>query len=155
MKEVKEILSGNFRQRSKPKPLLPKEEVESLWIVMLGLFGQKWVSNYGMDPDPDNIWASCLKGIAPDQIRYGLNKVSESGLEWPPSAPQFRAMCKPPSKPPEHIPWSPDRALSGSTHEERKASAKKWLGKAMELLNESTEKQTMLEAEAKRLKGDE
>lgn len=39
------------------------------------------------------MWAACLKGITQDQIKHGLNQCAVRGLEWPPSAPEFRALC--------------------------------------------------------------
>ena len=43
--------------------------------------------------DPDRVWAACLKGISREQINFGLNQCALLGLEWPPSAPEFRALC--------------------------------------------------------------
>lgn len=34
-----------------------------------------------------------MKGITREQIKHGLNKVAEKGLEWPPNAAVFRKMC--------------------------------------------------------------
>ena len=56
------------------------------------IFGHKWTSSYG-DMD-DGTWQTGLAGLDIHQIKHGLNVVKESGNEWPPSLPEFRAMCK-------------------------------------------------------------
>ena len=43
--------------------------------------------------DTDKVWAACLRGILPEQIKHGLNELAKSGDPWPPSAPEFRALC--------------------------------------------------------------
>lgn len=67
--------------------------IELIWGLMSSMYGHKWVSSYGDQVDPDKVWAACLKGISREQINYGLNQCAIRGLEWPPSAPEFRAMC--------------------------------------------------------------
>jgi len=80
------------RETGQPAPL-PLEVMEWLWQMMGSMFGHKWVSSFGRDVDPDRVWASCLKGISKDQIKFGLNQCALAGREWPPSAPEFRLMC--------------------------------------------------------------
>ena len=80
------------RETGQPAPL-PLEVMEWLWQMMGSMFGHKWVSSFGRDVDPDRVWASCLKGISKDQIKFGLNQCALTGREWPPSAPEFRLMC--------------------------------------------------------------
>lgn len=38
-------------------------------------------------------WASALAGITGQQLAVGLMAVIASGEKWPPSAPEFRALC--------------------------------------------------------------
>ena len=60
---------------------------------MASLYGHKWTSSYGAEPDPDNVWSACLRDITPEQIKGALSKLATKGQEWPPSAPEFRKMC--------------------------------------------------------------
>lgn len=80
-------------QTSQQHALPEAKAVEFIWQTMTSMFGHKWVSSYGAEVDPDKVWAACLKGISPEQIKSGLNQCASRGLEWPPSAPQFRALC--------------------------------------------------------------
>ena len=72
---------------------LPKEQIENLWSLMANMFGHKWVSSYGREPDPDRIWSATLYDLSEPQIRAGLRALADSGAEWPPSAPEFRQLC--------------------------------------------------------------
>ncbi len=40
-------------------------------------------------------WERLLKGITPDQIKNGLNRLSERQEAWPPNAVEFRNLCLP------------------------------------------------------------
>jgi hypothetical protein len=39
------------------------------------------------------MWQKGLKGLDGKLIAHGLEKCLESGEDWPPSLPKFRAMC--------------------------------------------------------------
>lgn len=71
----------------------PRELIQWLWQMMSSMYGHKWVSSYGAEVDPDKVWASCLKGVLPEQIKHGLNRCATECHEWPPSAPEFRSLC--------------------------------------------------------------
>jgi len=62
---------------------------------MAHMFGNTWVRQYGVDPagSAADTWSSALAGLLPEQIAVGLQATLALGLEWPPSAPRFRAMC--------------------------------------------------------------
>jgi len=60
---------------------------------MISMFGHRWTASFGEKTDPDGVWIKVLAGVTPRQIADGLNAVLESGEKWPPSAPEFRAMC--------------------------------------------------------------
>ena len=56
-------------------------------------FGYHWTNSYG---ESDNgAWLTGLHDLDPKDILEGINSVRLSGREWPPSLPQFRALCKP------------------------------------------------------------
>lgn len=59
------------------------------------MFGHTWVSQYGSDPagSAGDTWSAALAGLTPAQIAAGLSATVETGAEWPPSAPRFRALA--------------------------------------------------------------
>lgn len=61
--------------------------------MMSSMYGHKWVSSYGSEVDPDRVWLAALDSVTPEQIKNGLRRCATEGMEWPPSAPEFRAMC--------------------------------------------------------------
>lgn len=72
----------------------------NLWERMSHLYGHKWTSVYGESAySSDNLtdvamtWASGLRGVSGDQIAIGLRRCCDSGEAWPPTLPEFRAMC--------------------------------------------------------------
>lgn len=78
---------------------------------MTQTYGHKWTSSFGDAPKADHAWAKILGGLNGKQIAAGLHRMIEIGqtdpevAKWPPSAPDFRAMCM-------HVPGLPpvDRA---------------------------------------------
>lgn len=66
-----------------------------LWQRMAEIYGHRWTSAYGDDAGASagQTWARGLSGLAPAQIASGLDSVLASADEWPPTLPQFRAMC--------------------------------------------------------------
>jgi hypothetical protein len=63
---------------------------------MAEIYGHKWVSAYGDSSDADGAagtWAKGLAGITPQQVAEGLKACVVSSDPWPPTLPEFRAMC--------------------------------------------------------------
>ena len=97
--------------------------LDKLWLKMTEMYGTRWTASVGDCPDQDHAWSTVLGGLNGREIANGLNVLVERGLEWPPSAPEFRRMCL-------HIPGLPSaveawaQALSGNyTHETVKVAA--------------------------------
>ena len=75
----------------------------NLWERMTHLYGHKFSAAFGeraANPDGSltdvaHTWAGGLRGITGAQLAAGLRTCIESGNEWPPSLPEFRAMCLP------------------------------------------------------------
>lgn len=65
----------------------------TLWLQMTRIYGHKWISAFG-DRD-DGTWLRGLRGLGPEELAHGLRKCCLSGHAWPPSLPQFRALCMP------------------------------------------------------------
>lgn len=63
---------------------------------MVAIYGHKWTSSYGLD-DADDTWLRGLGGITPSEIAAGLSACVLRADPWPPTLPEFRAMCRPPA----------------------------------------------------------
>jgi len=59
---------------------------------MAELFSTKWTSQ--QPSTPTDGWLLALEGLSPADVGTGILKLRDSGAEWPPSATEFRAMCK-------------------------------------------------------------
>ncbi len=57
------------------------------------MYGTKWTKHHG-ESDTGNVWYATLRDLTPEQLLIGLGKCANCGNEWPPSAPEFKAMCK-------------------------------------------------------------
>jgi hypothetical protein len=77
--------------RSSDRLDLREEHMPLLWMRMARIYGHRWISNHG-DAD-DGTWLEGLAGVTLDGIKRGLEACRDSGEEWPPSLPKFRAMC--------------------------------------------------------------
>lgn len=108
--------TSSAQNERKPVEPLRMELLEKLWETMVETYGHRWTSSFGESPRPDHAWAKHLTGINGRQIANGLAQLSELDNDgWPPSAPQFRAMClSVPGLPSEAEAW--DMALRGDFH---------------------------------------
>ena len=61
------------------------------WEVLSEAFGASFVNQYG--EQPNRFWRYALCGLSLDELRRGIEHVRDSGREYPPSAPVFRALC--------------------------------------------------------------
>ena len=64
-----------------------------VWRMMGELYGALWTSGYGSTPT--DAWRATLSGLTPSEVKAGLRATAETGERFPPSAPQFRARCRP------------------------------------------------------------
>lgn len=63
----------------------------NLWLRMGKQFGARWTSQYG-DCD-DGTWAAALRGVDTPTLGNALGRVALGGSEFPPSLPEFLAIC--------------------------------------------------------------
>lgn len=72
-----------------------RDPIEELWVHLLAMYGHRFESAHGRTPAgiAGDTWRAALADIDPIGIGRGLDACLRSGEEWPPSAPQFRAMC--------------------------------------------------------------
>lgn len=69
--------------------------MRTLWIRMAEIYGHRWTSAYGDDPNHGAAltWAKGLQHMTPAQLAHGLSSALSSVDGWPPTLPEFRAMC--------------------------------------------------------------
>lgn len=62
---------------------------------MAAIYGHRWVSSFGADPAGvgGDTWAAGLAGLTGPQLADGLRAAVASSDPWPPTLPEFRAMC--------------------------------------------------------------
>lgn len=68
---------------------------------MTAIYGARWASSMGISPIGQDgsltmagdTWAQGLAGIKADMIAAGLRACLASGEGWPPTLPEFRALC--------------------------------------------------------------
>ena len=62
---------------------------------MTAIYGHRWVSSFGDDPTGmgGDTWAVGLSGLSGQQLAEGLRSCVASSDPWPPTLPEFRAMC--------------------------------------------------------------
>lgn len=62
-----------------------------LWLQFIDMFGSRWVGQYG---DCDNgTWANALSCVSDQAMSDAFGRVALSGTEFPPSLPEFLAIC--------------------------------------------------------------
>lgn len=57
------------------------------------MYGHRWVSSFG--EKDDGTWCRGLGDISVDELRHGLDACLKNENPWPPTLPEFRALCRP------------------------------------------------------------
>lgn len=96
MKQVGNFLPSNGLSKptesTETPSLLTAKHIASLWLKMARIYGHRWTSGFG-EAD-DGTWLTGLRGLAPDDIAAGYQRMIESSqYAWPPSLPEFRSLC--------------------------------------------------------------
>jgi len=65
----------------------------TLWVRMTELYGHKWTSVHG-ESDSSGTWGKVLAGMTREQLAAGMQACALSDDPWPPSGPEFRALCE-------------------------------------------------------------
>jgi hypothetical protein len=63
--------------------------------MMTRLYGHRWTSSFSDEIDPGNVWAATLRGLREQDIKAGFAQLVELEYTWPPSAIEFRKLCRP------------------------------------------------------------
>lgn len=111
--------------------------VAALWSRFSHLYGHRWESTYGPAlNDRDEMqpiaatWAKALAGFGPEDLARGLHGCLDREDGWPPTLPEFRALCREPQPTaPYHVPF-PHRARleSDELKARRRSAAQRALG---------------------------
>lgn len=78
---------------SSPAGLSARGLLLLVWTSMRDLYGRAWSSQYGETPSP--AWAAALRDLSAAEIRAGLRGAVDSCRTFPPTAPEFRGLCRP------------------------------------------------------------
>lgn len=90
---------------------------------MQRIYGAKWASQYGASDD--GTWDAGLSKFSEEDVFAGLQACIESREEWPPSLPQFRALCRPEKRENEAMyRFPPDRQLPHLLSEEARSNGR-------------------------------
>jgi hypothetical protein len=68
---------------------------------MSGIFGHAWTSAYGASDDNET-WLEGLADMSPNDIKRGIAACLNWQERFPPTLPQFRALCRPAPIEPAH-----------------------------------------------------
>lgn len=119
--------------------MLTDRHIAKLWERMAMIYGHRWTSSYG-DKD-DGTWLAGLADVAPEQIGAGLEKCRTNGQPWPPTLPEFRAMCLPDKAPAYHRPalteQAPPKEVRVAQVDKHMPGIRQMLGAECSTLNES------------------
>lgn len=64
-----------------------------LWMLMTEMYGHKWTSVHGVS-DESGTWSKVMAGLSGQQVAAGMQALARGDDPWPPSAPEFRALCE-------------------------------------------------------------
>ena len=69
--------------------------MDALWLAMASVYGHRWTSAHGADQaaGSGDTWARGLAGLSAAQLGAGMDACITSSDPWPPTLPEFRAMC--------------------------------------------------------------
>lgn len=100
---IKTALDPQSMKSEKPsdaekRQKLPQTLLDKLWLKMTEIYGRRWTGSFGVSVDQSHAWAATLGGLTGQQIAVGLAALTatedEQLRKWPPSAPEFRALCE-------------------------------------------------------------
>lgn len=106
-----------------------------LWVLMTEMYGHKWTSVHGTS-DASGTWSKVLAGMTGQQIAMGMQALAAGSDAWPPSAPEFRAMCESSA----HLLGMPDvdAAFSECTKASHAPTLHKWSHELVRLAGKAT-----------------
>jgi hypothetical protein len=117
-------------------PRIGDRHIQQLWIKLTQMYGHRWTSAYG-DHDVEGIWLRVLQDLNPRQLAAGLDALVRNGEAWPPTAPEFRALCESASLRAYGLP-EPDQAFNEVVHNAHRPTEAKWSHPAVYIAGRET-----------------
>lgn len=117
-------------------PRLGERHIQQLWIKLTQMYGHRWTSAYG-ETDAEGIWQRVLQDLTPQQLAAGLDALVRKGEAWPPTAPEFRALCEHASLRAYGLP-EPDQAFKEAVHNSHRPTEAKWSHSAVYIAGRET-----------------
>ncbi len=131
--EIQETMNqSDLRHRSAPtraensfdaKNLPSDHPMWELWERMGEMFGHQWASQQG--ECPNDTWLRGCADLSVEQLGQGIKALLDRGVDWPPSLPAFRALCRQNWESRIHQPFVPATALEDLSTKERKLAMRK------------------------------
>lgn len=78
-----------------------RKRAAAVWVALAELFGSKVTSQWGETPPPR--WCAVVAQLTDAQLSTGLQRIEDSGREWPPTAPEFKRECRYRQNRPPHL----------------------------------------------------
>jgi hypothetical protein len=74
---------------------LHEAALRRLWRRLTAVYGHKWSSQFGgIDEEGFTVWSAGLADLGVAAIRRGFGRCLRRPDPWPPSLPEFRALCR-------------------------------------------------------------
>jgi hypothetical protein len=128
-KPISELVQ-NYQPLSNSEPPQVPEAVCELWAILAEMYPIFTTQN---PATPTDGWVIALDGLSVADIGTGIMALRESGLRYPPSAPEFRGMCRPRRRTNEAMYYCPpSRQLTKQLSDEERQHGREWISKAME-----------------------
>lgn len=94
MKKAGELARNYQPSKEYGEPTLTNSKTMArFWLRMAEMYGHKWTAAQG--EQPTETWSKALSALSADEIKTGLRACLTNGEAWPPSLPQFVALCRP------------------------------------------------------------
>lgn len=78
-------------------PAMNDQKFAEFFAVMAGIFGHKWTSQYGENPEniSARVWNDGLSELSLQQIAFAIRHYKNHNVTaiWPPSLPEFRSVA--------------------------------------------------------------
>lgn len=97
---------------------LPERWINTLFDRLAALYGRHWFDLWADVPiaDVKDAWSSVLAGMTGEQIRHALDHCARGSSKYPPTAPEFAALCRAYRVDPAHRPLLPQPRLPMPEH---------------------------------------
>lgn len=90
-------LSSASQPTPTASPLPKPSAMATLWLRMTQIYAHRWTAPHGESCDAPGssaeTWAKGLAGISGEQLADGLRACITRPDPWPPTLPEFRALC--------------------------------------------------------------